>query len=182
MPVGCYHANRRGFCPRCAMLDARQLIPPLTLHLPDGRTVRAWDYKQKKHLVIAFLDANCPSCGSFLRRLAEQGGDLRAKNAVALAVFLEPPSPGLTETLPTEVIVGSEMSGRAARAFLGPDALSSSGLGYCGVFVTDRYGELSARWLVAGHAFPAVGEILGSIDQLEIACEECSSPHWPIDC
>jgi hypothetical protein len=34
------------------MLRTRQLIPPLTIQTPDGRTVRAWDFKQKRNLVL----------------------------------------------------------------------------------------------------------------------------------
>jgi hypothetical protein len=162
-----------------AMLYTRQLIPPLTLHVPDGRTVRAWDFKQKKNLVIAFLDVGCAPCEDFVHKLAERGGDLRAKEAVALAVFIEVPPQGLTEALPPEIFAGSDVSGRAARAFLGEDALSPTGLGRRGIFVTDRYGELAGHWLATGHEFPPLGEILACLNQLEIACEECSSPQWP---
>ena len=69
------------------MLHTRQLIPPLTLHAPDGRTLRAWDFKQKKNLVIAFLDADCISCEEFVRRLAARASDLREKEAVGTRRF-----------------------------------------------------------------------------------------------
>ena len=36
------------------MLTLRQLIPPLTARTAAGDTVRAWDYKQKRNLAIAF--------------------------------------------------------------------------------------------------------------------------------
>jgi AhpC/TSA family len=175
-PVLSWSASR--VLPPKTMLPTRQLVPPLTLHVSDGRTVRAWDFKQKKNLVIAFLDADCASCEDFLRRLAERVGNLRAAQAVALAAFLEVPPLGLAETLPPEIIAGSDVSGRAVRAFLGEEALSSRGLGRRGIFVTDRYGELADQWPVAGHDFPPLGEILACLNQLEIACEECSSPHW----
>ena len=32
----------------------RRLIPPVTARTAEGRSVRAWDYKQKRNLVIAF--------------------------------------------------------------------------------------------------------------------------------
>ena len=47
------------------MLRTGRLIPPLTLRTPDGRVVRAWDFEQKKNLVIAFLDAECAPCEDF---------------------------------------------------------------------------------------------------------------------
>lgn len=152
------------------MLQIRQLIPPLTLHVSDGRTVHAWDFKQKKNLVIAFLDVDCDRCEEFLRRLKESAGDLRANESVALVVFLEAPSRAVADELPPEIIAGSDVSGRAVRAFWGEDALSSRGLGRCGVFVADRYGELAARWIAKGHEFPTIGEILACLSYLETIC------------
>jgi len=89
----------RGF-----MLRTRQLVPPLTLHTADGRNVHAWDFKQKKNLVVVFLDAGCALCEDFLRSLGAQAARLRASEAVVLAVFLEPPAPGLFDSHPGEII------------------------------------------------------------------------------
>jgi len=163
------------------MLRLRQLIPPLTLRTSQGRTIRAEDFKQKKNLVIAFLDADCTLCGDFLSRLAARAADLREKEAVALVAFLEPPPLSVAGNLPQEITAGSDMPGRGARAFLGDDAFSARGLVRGGVFVTDRYGELFAQWPTARHDFPAVDEIIGSLNQVEIACEECSTPLWPAE-
>lgn len=163
------------------MLRTRQLIPPLTLHTPDGRTLRAWDFKQKKNVVIAFLDASCARCEEFAQRLAAQAVAFRAKEAVALLAYLEPPAAGMADSLPAGVFSGADMPGRAAHAFLGEEALSAQGLDRRGVFVADRYGELSAQWVFEGHQFPGIPEILSSLDQMEIACEECSVPEWPAE-
>ena len=163
------------------MLRTRQLIPPLSVHAPDGRTIRAWDFKQKKNLVIAFLDTDCELCADFLRKLAARAADLREKETVALAVFLTPPPAVLTDSLPKEIIVGCDMSGYGARAYLGDDAFSARGLVRRGVFVADRYGELFAQWPITAHKFPALEEIISSLNQIEMACEECSAPAWPAE-
>ena len=163
------------------MLRDRQLVPPLTIHTPDGRTVRAWDYKQKKNLVIAFLDTDCAPCEEFLRTFVASGGVLREKEAIALLVFLEQPARRLTDTLPPGIIVGADMPGNAARAFLGQDAFASRGFVRGGVFVTDRYGELFAQWTIERHKFPAIADILSALDHVEMACDECSSPLWTAD-
>jgi hypothetical protein len=163
------------------MLRTRQLIPPLSLHAPDGRTIRAWDFKQKKNLVIAFLDVDCALCADFLRQLAARAADLREKETVALAVFLAPPPAAVTDSLPKEIIAGCDMSGHGARAHLGDDAFSANGLVRRGVFVADRYGELFAQWPLAAHKFPALAEIFDSLDQIEMACEECSTALWPAE-
>lgn len=163
------------------MLRTRSLIPPLSIHLPNGHVAHAWDFKQKKNLVIAFLDAECGACENFLEQLAGRAGEMRAKDLIALIALLEAPAARIAEALPAEIIVGAEVSGRAARSFLGPEALSSSGLENRGVFVADRYGELFAQWIVKKHEFPSAGEILGCVDQAEMACDQCSAPAWPTD-
>jgi hypothetical protein len=163
------------------MLRTRQLIPPLTLHTPGGRTLRAWDFKQKKNVVIAFLDASCARCEEFAQRLAAQAVDLHAREAAALLAYLEPPPEVISDSLPAGIFSGADMSGRAARAFLGEEALSAQGLERRGVFVADRYGELFAQWVFEGHQFPGIAEILSSLNQMEIACEECGVPEWPAE-
>jgi AhpC/TSA family protein len=166
---------------RGALLRISQLIPPLSIHTPDGRTVRAWDYKQKKNLVIAFLDANCGPCEDFLRGLAARAGELREKEAVALIVFLEQPPARLTDSLPAEIIVGADTPGRNAGTYLGDDALSARGFARSGVFVTDRYGELAAQWPIERHKFPQLAEILSALDYVQMACDGCGTPLWPAE-
>ena len=163
---------------RGALLRNRQLVPPLTIHTPDGRTVRAWDYKQKKNLVIAFLDTDCAPCEEFLRALVASAAALREKEAIALIVFLEQPARRVTDSLPSGIIVGTDMPGNSARAFLGEDAFASRGFVRGGVFVTDRYGELFAQWAIDRHKFPAIAEIFAALDHVEMACDECSTPLW----
>ena len=160
------------------MLRTHKLIPPLSIHTPDGRTARAWDYKQKKNLVIAFLDLECAPCAEFLRSLALRAAGLREKEAVALIVFPQQPSRQVTDSLPAEIIVGSDMPGRAAHEFLGDDAFSASGFVRSGVFVTDRYGELSAQWPIERHKFPEIAEIMRSLDYVQMACDSCATPLW----
>jgi hypothetical protein len=152
------------------MLTIRQLIPPLTLRTADGATVRAWNFKQRKNLVIAFLDVECAMCADFLRELASRAADLREKEAVALAAFLAPPGAAMVEALPKEIIAGCDMPGHGARAYLGPDAFAARGLVRCGVFVADRYGELVEQWAIDGHKFPSMDEIFRPLRQIEIAC------------
>ena len=163
------------------MLRIRQLIPPLSIHTPDGRAVRAWDFKQKKNLVIAFLDLDCAPCAEFLRGIAARAAELREREAVALVVFLEQPSQRVTDGLPAEIVVGSDMPGRAARAFLGEDAFSARGFVRGGVFVTDRYGELSAQWPIERHKFPEFAEILSALDYVQMACDACATPLWQVE-
>ncbi len=60
------------------MLRVRQLIPPLTLCTASGSVVHVWDFKQKKNLVITFLDDGCcPSCEQFIRNLIKRAVSVR---------------------------------------------------------------------------------------------------------
>ena len=166
---------------RLAVLKKRQMIPPLTARTPDGRTVQAWDFKQKKNLVLAFLHAECPRCQQFLARLAERAADLAEREAVALVIFSATPSALLLDNLPREIIVATDMSGRAQRAFLGEEEPGQPATAGVGVFVADRYGELFAQWTGGDDALPAVWEALSGLEQIQVACEECGAPEWKLD-
>lgn len=163
------------------MLHRRQLIPPLTLSDAQGRTIRAWDFKQSKNLVIAFLDADCAVCERCVGELIKHAAELGEKEAVALLAFPQEPTSSLTASLTPGLISGTDVGGHGARAFLGAEASPTQQLRLRGVFVTDRYGEVSSKWVFEGHEFPDVSEVLSALDLVEIACEECSVPHWPVD-
>ncbi len=164
------------------MLRTREIIPPLTLHSLDGRTVRAWDFKQKKNLVIVFLHADCAACEEYLRQIAADAAAWKENDATVLVAFLGSPSRASTDFLPENIIAGLDPSGRAANAFLGRDLLAPAGDARLGVFVTDRYGELIVQWEIgASHEFPIPGTIRTHLERIEIACDECSTPLWRVD-
>jgi hypothetical protein len=163
------------------MLPPRQLIPPLTLHALDGRTIRAWDFKQKKNLLIAFLHANCPPCEQLLRALAAESAAWKESDAVVLAVFLESPPRLLADSLPPPIVPGVDVTGHAATAFLGRDTNAPPGIARLGIFLTDRYGELAAQWEIGpSHAFPAIATLRAQIERIDI-CDGCGAPLWPLD-
>ena len=126
------------------MLTLRQLIPPLTVRTAAGDTVRAWDYKQKKSLLIAFLHADCPLCQAFAARLASRNAEFVERDSVALLISLEPPRWGVQTT--PQVVLASDTNGRAAQEYLGTDSFGPMGLARVGLFIADRYGELFAQW------------------------------------
>ncbi len=135
------------FCFPGPMLRIHQLIPPLTAHTPSGHTVQAWDYKQKRNLVIAFLHPGCGRCREFLSFLAKHAAALEETEAVAMVIFSEPAPLALQADLPSQIRVATDVGGRTQCAFLGEDAFGPSGQVRVGVFVADRYGELYAQWV-----------------------------------
>ena len=159
------------------MLTLRQLIPPLTVRTPNGDTIRAWDYKQKNSLVIAFLHGECPVCARFASRLVSKDSELAETEAVALFVAVDKPSWGIDAQ--RGIILGADIAGRAAEQYLGADALGASGLSRVGVFVADRYGELFAQWEARdADNLPPLPEIFKWLTYAQIVCEECSVPLW----
>jgi peroxiredoxin len=164
------------------VLKPRQLIPPLTAQTPAGRTVRAWDYKQKKSLVIAFLHAGCERCIAFADKLADHAAALTAREAIALLVFPPSPPAAIVARCSAFFVVATDMSGRSQRAYLGDDAFGTTGQRLLGVFVADRYGELYSCWTVPDEdGLPDVALALSWLGQIEVACEECGVTHWPAE-
>ena len=137
------------------MLHKRELIPPLTVQDLHGNLVHAWDFKQRRNLVIAFLDAGCASCEAFASTLIDHAGALREKTTSTLLVFAKQPELSL-EALPEGIVAGWDASGAGIRSFLGEDAQPGDKLRRGGVFVTDRYGEIVGLWISEPHDFPRI--------------------------
>jgi hypothetical protein len=151
-------------------LPLRQLIPPVTARTADGAIIRAWDYKQKRNLVIAFLHANCVRCEAWLAQLNARAGDLSEREATGLIIYPETP-PRAAGILTQSLIAAADVTGHSQRAFLGREAFGPVGQDRVGVFVTDRYGELYSQWVArdAGE-LPVPAEILSSLWQIQVAC------------
>jgi peroxiredoxin len=151
------------------MLTLRQLIPPLTARTPAGDIVRAWDYKQKKSLLIAFLHGDCPLCQAFAVRLVSRNAEFVERDSVALLVALDPPRWGVEPT--SHVVFALDTTGRAAQEYLGPDAFGAMGLARLGAFVTDRYGELYAQWEARdADQLPPLTEALKWLTHTQMGC------------
>ena len=156
--------------PISSPLLLRQVVPPLTARTAEGKIVRAWDYKQKRPLVIAFLHSDCALCAAWLEQFAASAAGLAEREAVALLIYAETPPRKAAELAPP-LIAASDATGHSHRAFLGREAFSPAGLGRVGVFVTDRYGELYGQWIGrdAGE-LPAQNEILDTLNVIQIIC------------
>ncbi|MBZ5658854.1 MAG: peroxiredoxin family protein [Acidobacteriia bacterium] len=156
--------------PMIPPLQLRQVIPPLTARAVEGKIVRAWDYKQKRPLVIAFLHSDCPHCTAWLEQLAASAGEIVEREAVALVIYAEA-SPRRAAELPPPFIAASDATGHSHRAFLGREAFGPAGLDRVGVFVTDRYGELYGQWIGRDAVeLPAKKEILDTLSVIQIIC------------
>jgi hypothetical protein len=151
------------------MLTLRQLVPPLTARTPAGETMRAWDYKQKKSLLIAFLHAECPLCQAFVARLVSRSDEFAERDSVALLISVERPRWGVEPT--SQVVFGVDTTGRAAQEYLGADAFGPAGLSHVALFITDRYGELYAQWESRdADGLPALADALKWLTHTQLGC------------
>ncbi len=163
------------------MLNQHEVVPPLTARTLSGDPVHAWDFKQKKNLVIAFLHAGCATCNNFLGELSSRAKDLAECEAMVLAVYSKFPWVAEPPKLPPEILATTDTTGCSQHAYFEEDVLRPTGQRGVGVFVTDRYGELHAQW--AGRepeSLPHTDEILDWLRQIELACEEDGVSHWTV--
>jgi hypothetical protein len=151
-------------------LQLRDLIPPVSARTPDGKAVHAWDYKQKRNLVIAFLHADCAACALWLAQFTGRAADFAEYESTGLILYSEAPSPRV-DGLPAPFVVAIDAAGHSQRAFMGKDAFGPSGLDRVGIFVTDRYGELRAQWIAReATELPVPDEVLKPLRQIQMAC------------
>jgi len=152
------------------ILPLRHVIPPVTARTSQGTAVRAWDYKQKRNLVIAFLHTDCVHCADWLKNLAAHAEILAEHLATTLIIWSEIP-PVSALALPAHFVAATDAPGNSQRAFLGKDVFGPRGLDRVGIFVTDRYGELYAQWTARDAAdLPGPKEIVSILWQIQNTC------------
>jgi hypothetical protein len=161
------------------MLKQHEVVPPLSARTPTDDAVHAWDFKQKKNLVIAFLHSGCRACDGFLGELSRRAKGLAEREAVALAIFSEMPWGATIRDLPNEVLVAADTSGHSQSTYLGEDVLGPGGQRLVGVFITDRYGELYTQWVGREpECLPRIDEVFEWLEQIELACDEDGVSDW----
>jgi hypothetical protein len=88
-----------------------------------------------------------------------------------------PPRWGIEVSQP--VVLACDTNGRAAQEYLGKDVFGPQGLSRVGLFITDRYGELFARWEARdADGLPPLVEALKWLAHTQALCEECNTPQW----
>jgi hypothetical protein len=145
---------------------ARQMAS-LRLRTPEGGTVDMADFRHRCPVVVAFLEAGCEPCRTWL---AELLAECARREALAALVVVR--DEGELPGWPAGIYSGQVESGDRER-WLGADAR-------LGVFVADRYGELYAQWTAPDHdGLPPASAVISRLEQAELACEECGISHWP---
>lgn len=136
-------------------------LPLLELPEAGGKTVRTWDYKGKRSLVLFLAHPpGCPSCEAEAAELAGAYGELTEAGAEVLAV------------LPASQAEAADWKNRQDLPF--PVLANEGGeTGEAAVAVADRFGEVFG---VAGgeedHPRMGADEIFGWLDFISVQCPE----------
>jgi peroxiredoxin len=169
-----------------AKLSAGRLVP--LFRLPAANRHGQFgpsDYKQHRNLVLIFFrSVECRKCRQLLREIAAHYGEYQQMEAEVLAIStgeiarlrqlardLALPFPLLTDSDGRVIDLYLKRTGETAET-AAPEA---------GVFVVDRWGAIFT-WESAAeeHDLLAEAELRQWLEFIEIQCEECFPPEWPL--
>lgn len=171
-------------------------LPSFSLEDASGRTIRLWDYKQRRPVLLAFVHAGeCPCCRAWLATLVERRVLLDELRVVTLVVVPEPVERlgALQAELSAVATVLSDAERAVAARYIPtslaaalvdgtahPDRATEAVGQLVGLYATDRYLHCLGRWF--GHdadTLPSLDEPLGEIAfAMQEGCG-CSLPIWP---
>ena len=140
----------------------------------DGRSLRLWDYRQRRNLVLFFHHgAGCSRCRAELVRLARHYAAYRERDAEVLAIGPDEPGPGreLAERLALTFPLLCDPLGVAAER---------QGVDRPAVIVASRFEEIWAAWMPEDELdLPSQEEIIGWLEFVVIQCHNgCGRPEW----
>ena len=147
-------------------LKVKSMIPVFEMISTDGKTVNIWNYKGRKHTVLAFMPPDCPLCTEFLHTVSNVYHEYEEENAVVLPIVVgnQKQAIDLHDELQPPYPILFDEHGKVAERYA--DRLPA-------VFVADKFGQLYAEWIVGrGGSFPSQKEILDVLDAIELECPE----------
>jgi peroxiredoxin len=164
-------------------LKTGQIIPNFRLSAVnrDGQ-VGPWDYKQHRNLVLIFFrSSQCRKCQELLRAIAEHYSDYKQKEAEVLAISTDEIAClcQLAQDLALPFPVLSDSDAKVTDLYLKHmEELSSFDIA---IFVADRWGALfSSKAIEIDHDRPVEAEVREWLEFIELQCEECFPPEWPL--
>ena len=161
-------------------LKPGRMIPSFNLPAANRQScLGPWDYKQHQNLVLVFIhDDQCQACRELLRDLSGCYRECQRLEAEVLAI-----SRSEVETLRQLArdlsLPFPVLSDRDGKVF--DDYFDGAAPHVAGVFVADRWGSLfTTRIADQEHSLPGEPEIREWLEFIEIQCEECFPPEWPL--
>ena len=158
----------------CGPLSGKYLVA-FELPAADGRTVRLWDYRLRRNLVLFFHHgAGCPRCRGELTRFARHYPHCRERDAEVLAIGPDRTdvAAALAADLGLPFPLLSDPAGRVA---------DRQGMSRPAVVVASRVEEIWAAWAPSDELeLPSQEEIVGWLEFVVLQCHNgCGRPEWP---
>lgn len=158
-------------------------LPAFALEDASRSTIRLWDYKQRRPVLLAFVHGvDCACCRAWLHTLAERQALLDELRVVTLVIAPERVErlDALRMELGAAAVVLSDADRGVAARYL-PHANGAGPEGHLvGLYAADRYLHCLGRWFAEdADTLPPWDEPLGEI---AFAVQEgcgCSLPAWP---
>lgn len=150
-------------------------LPGFALPSAAGTTVRLWDFKQRRPLLIALTHgADCPTCRAWLAALARERARLEEAQAAVLVLVPEPVE--RLRTLQAELDLPFTLLARDARATAAYLPAPDTGVA---LYAADRYGECVGGWHAAdADALPPLDAPLADLALADQGDCECAIPAW----
>ncbi len=151
-------------------LETGQIIPAFSLPGPDGMPHSPWDYKQREHLVLLFVQS-AKTSRDLLQTFASHYADFREEVCAILTITADPVITNLQvqEELRLPFPLLSDPQGNVIARYTYWD--STTRKLYPSIVLADRYGALYQQD-TAEHeaALPAITGLLESLQYLNKLC------------
>jgi peroxiredoxin len=161
-------------------LKPGRVIPSFNLPAANWQgCLGPWDYKQRRNLVLVFFHGDqCQACRELLRDLS--GGYCECQRLEAEVLAISRSEAETLRQLARDLSLPFPvLSDRDGKVF--DDYFDGAAPHAAGVFVADRWGSLFiAKIADQEHSLPGESGIRERLEFIEIQCEECFPPEWPL--
>lgn len=158
--------------PHCPILERGQIIPTFTLPGTDGMPHSPWDYKQREHLLLLFINTTTTSeAHDLLRSYAQQYAEFREEQCSLLVISSDTVLSNLQtqEELRLPFALVSDALGNTIKRYTQWAQATHTFLP--AVVLADRYNALYEQKIAASTTeLPAIQETLESLGYLNHIC------------
>ncbi len=152
------------------LLATGQIIPAFSLPGPDGMAHSPWDYKQREHIVLIFInDPQERESRGVLRAFAAHYQAFREEQCAILAITTMPVlvNLGVQEALHLPFPLLADKTRHVSTRYTLADQEQYTPC----IVLADRYGALYQQW-IAQHEeeLPTIDELLASLRYLNSLC------------
>lgn len=140
----------------------------------DECEVRLSDYRGRSNLILIVETAR-GHCAALVRDLASQYPRVREEQAEVLVIA--PESTGQKDSLQLPFPTLSDSHGSIQHEY----GLQTGGQPISGIFIADRFGELTASYVGSEVAHASSASILKWLEFISSQCPECEPPEWPLE-